>query len=509
MTAYLHAQPVYIAVDSLQLTEFSSQGSNSVSLLSNQDSVGRRVVFWIHGLAGDLESWQRVQLVTENQSNGLIPGYPVRDVIGHTVDYSHWEETNPILEVGALLNTDMEIWRVSRPITDTLPVQSNFAIAHSQGGIVARCVRYQNVYDSILYPTQFSHIATFGTPHKGAYIINTTAKNQAMVIPWLLEGCRALAPTLINTFIGTAWYSDLIPASAIGSIARGSCGALNKTVLPLFVNSIRKPIAEDYAAGASKLEDTLQPFTLGDTLRTKGVNFYGVEQEPVLWRVLNSMTYVEDTTLGLPIILNNPFGLNDDQRMPDFINAKINDYKAKQAQQKSKALEAAKLVNFSVLLFPISVGVPLGMRRNHLQKALQYQNAWQWLSHANLNWKRYIGARTSTLVNNGYFCECITWGQSGQSYSFTVVQNPSDCYSSATSSYCQVFERKIQLIQEVENDGVVTVESQKGMPGVPSWRKAKMRNTNHMQERNCYETRDRLNELFDGQYGDEFKLDKK
>ena len=59
------------------------------------------------------------------------------------------------------------------------------------------------------------------------------------------------------------------------------------------------------------------------------------------------------------------------------------------------------------------------------------------------------------------------------------------------------------------SDGVVPVESQTGMPGVDARRHIRMDNTNHMQERNSLATRDRLRELFDGLYGDEFKLDRK
>ena len=61
------------------------------------------------------------------------------------------------------------------------------------------------------------------------------------------------------------------------------------------------------------------------------------------------------------------------------------------------------------------------------------------------------------------------------------------------------------LIDE-ENDGVVTVSSQTAYPNSI---KVKMVETNHMQQRNSIETRNKLNELFEGRHGSEFKLDKK
>ena len=506
----LKGQVVYISTDSLQVEGHNPDlGGNPINSVSG-DSVGPRVVFWIHGIAGDLNSWQRVQLVTQNQANKIIPGYPVRNVIGYTADYSQWEDNNPIFDVAALLNEEMEIWRLSRPRTDTLDVRSNFAIAHSQGGIVARSVRYQNYHDSVAYPTQFSHIATFGTPHKGAYIINTTSDTGA-VIPWIQDGCNAILPSIINTFIGTDWYNSLVPSRAIGTISKNACSALDKTVIPIFVNSIRKTPGLDYALGSTKLEDTLKPFTLQDTQRTKGVNFYGVEEEPVFWRVLNTMTYTEDTALGAPIIRDNPFGLNDDQRLPNFINGKINDYRNKEVFHSAEARRYRQLSVLSLWPFAnvwLSAGLAY-LGSNNEQKAVQYYNAHQWLSHANMNWKRFIGARSDTTFIDGYYCECMGWGPNGLDYSFSIVQNPNDCQQNGSNTNCLVNPRIRHQILEKPSDGVVPVESQTGMPGVKSDLKIRMDNTNHMQERNSLATRDRLRELFDGLYGDEFKLDRK
>jgi len=57
----------------------------------------------------------------------------------------------------------------------------------------------------------------------------------------------------------------------------------------------------------------------------------------------------------------------------------------------------------------------------------------------------------------------------------------------------------------LRSNGVVPVSSQTGYPGALI--APKMVDCNHMQERNHAETKDRLNELFNGMYGEEFKLD--
>ncbi|MCR9152766.1 MAG: hypothetical protein NXI09_01540 [Bacteroidetes bacterium] len=506
-SAFINAQVVYVSTDSLRVAGSNPDLAGGLPVSVPSDSVGTRLVFWIHGIAGNLNSWGRVQFVTQDQSNRNIPGYPERNVIGYNADYSSYEDVNPIFDVAGRLNEDMEIWRVALPRTDTLPVSSNFAVVHSQGGIVARAIRWKNNDDPFLYPTQFSHIASFGSPHTGAFIINSSSDTGAM-LPWLNEGCTVLSSAEIKTFVNTKWYGSFIPTSVVSSLSLAACDGLSKTVIPLIVSSIRKTSSLDYAQGAPKLLDTLAPFALQDTLNTKAVNFYGVEEEPVFWRVVNTMTFTEDSNLGAPIIRNNPFGLNNDQELPDLVNNKIYDYQGKERQNAMLA-RVSKPRYPGIYPFGLFNIIQSLLSSEYTKTAKIYREAYRWLGHANMNWKRFIGARRDTAWIDGYYCHCATFTPNGLQIHDTVVQNPSDCGLLYPGANCQVGPRLRHQIIEEPNDGVVPVSSQTGMPGARVSELMIMENTNHMQERNSEQTKEKLNSLFDGAHGKEFQLDKK
>lgn len=505
---FINAQVVYIATDSMRLASENPDVVSNHTYTGMSDSLDPKVVFWIHGIAGNFNSWGRVQLVTQDQTSTQVAGYPVRKVYGKTVVYTAYEKNDPLPDAAGRINQDMEFWRINNPRTDTLAVKHNFAIAHSQGGIVARAIRFKNHKDSVLYPEQFRHIATFGSPHKGAPIINSTS-DTGLVMPWLMDGCTALGAAEINNFLdGSMWWRSAISASNVGSIARSACNAFQKTALPYLVNSIRKPIGVDYAQGAAFLNDSLAPFTLQDTINTKGVNFYGVEEEPVLWRVLHTMTYTTDSVnLGTPILRTNPFGFNDDGGFPQKINEKYNDYLTKESDYASQARSLRHNAFISFWSFTNTIAFSYLANQSE-QKAIQYRNAYQWLGHSNMNWKRFIGARHDTSWIDGYHCQCAQMTVNGLMILDTIVASPGDCNPNGYSN-CYISPRMRHQIIEEESDGVVPVSSQTGMPGVPEWHKVRMENTNHMQERNCFETMNKLNSLFNGEYGKYFQLDEK
>lgn len=505
---FINAQVVYIATDSLRPAGENPDTIFNPSFASSNDSLDPKVVFWIHGLAGNFNSWGRVQFVTQDQSTSPVPGYPSRKVYGKTVVYTDYEKNDPLPDAAGRINEDMEFWRINKPRTDTLPVEHNFAIAHSQGGIVARAIRFKNHQDSVLYPEQFRHIATFGSPHKGAPIINSTS-DTGLVIPWIMDGCEALGAAEINSFLeGSPWMRAAISASNVGWISQATCSAFQKTAFPFLVNAIRKPIGIDYAQGAAFLNDSLAPFTLQDTIHSKAVNFYGVEKEPVLWRVIHTMTHTTDSiNLGVPILRNNPFGLNGDQGLPRMVNYKFHDYIGKEAYHASQGRRYRRYAVFTLWNLFASITFSYKAYQNELI-ALQYRNAYQWLGHSNLSWKRFIGARRDTSWLDGYYCQCAETSANGLVMVYSIVPNPNDCNPDGSLN-CNVLPRIRHQVIEEENDGVVPVSSQTGMPGVPFDPRTRMENTNHMQERNCEQTKLRLNELFDGLYGNEFRLKEK
>jgi hypothetical protein len=89
-----------------------------------------------------------------------------------------------------------------------------------------------------------------------------------------------------------------------------------------------------------------------------------------------------------------------------------------------------------------------------------------------------------------------------------MVSNPSQCIdANGNSNKCYTIPSFVQYIIEKENDGVVTAASQTAYPGAKKI--IRMDDTNHMQERNCEETKRVLKKLFDGDYNDQFLLNEK
>lgn len=470
-------------------------GSNS-----SADS-GLKLSFWIHGLAGDIQSWERVASVTEVQSLNSIPGYPERNTLSFVLDYSDLEAANNLDAIAA----NMALWMENEiGDLDSLDERKNIAVAHSQGGLVGRAIRFMTETDS-RYNESYGALATFGSPHQGAKIVNSTESN-GEAQRWIAQGCHTLADSEIQTFVDTEWALDaLLFPSKISSFTSKACDGLGNTVIPTMLYSVRKPTAQDYAIGAKPLAK-LDSFARIDSMPV--VTFYGVEKDPLIWRVAQSLTVTTDTVPSGNILYANPFGLNNDGAMAAFVSNKIASYEAHKIKQEARARKYRILSQvpifhgyYKALFFHIAARADL--------KAIKYGSAKKWLENANPTWKRLIGVRKDSIYTSGYICECyLGYGQ----MHLSMVNDPLDCppssLQSGNSHNCIITPIVSHITIDEQSDGVVPVSSQIGYPG-RRYRAVRMDNTNHMQQRNSTETRDRLNELFNGNYGDEFKLDKK
>ncbi|NVK28908.1 MAG: hypothetical protein HWE14_12725 [Flavobacteriia bacterium] len=461
--------------------ELSSGGpSGPLYAPSNWTMPQTKLVYWIHGLAGNAQSWNRVQTSTEDQTGNPINGYPERKTEGLSVDYSGYENLRIFALAGFVNNNLIETWRVAVPRRDTLPVHRNFVIAHSQGGIVARAMRYQNKNNHGLYPTQFGAAVTFNSPHGGAKIINATHPTNGDVQKWINRGCDAFLAAEVQQLVESKWWVDfLITPGVVQNFSSKVCDGLDGLVMPMLIDAIRKPVAADYAVGAPNLK-ILKQAAAQDNMRMVAIG--GVEEEPVLWRVMHSMTYTKDTSLSGQILFNDPFGLDSDDELPQTITNLISLYRSKERFWNSRTKGGYQLIYW-----------------NAKHKETIYREARQWLEGSNIWWKRFIGARTDSAYLDGYWCICL---DSPQPF---LVSNLNDCRGSSILP-CNAIPNYQWHHTEVPNDGVVTLSSQQAYPGAT---KILLDKVNHMQARNSRETMRTLNDLFDGKEGHEFKLQRK
>ncbi|NVK05664.1 MAG: alpha/beta hydrolase [Flavobacteriia bacterium] len=470
-----------LTTDSIHREEFDP-GQGTISPLTNAPDNTPKVVYWIHGLSGNSQSWSRVQEVTDGDDT--VPGYPIRRSFGYVVDYSGQE--NRVMDgLAGWVHGEVENWRSVPARTDTLNRHTDIIVAHSQGGIVARTMRKRHLQDSARFPLPIKHIATFGTPHGGAMIINSTRPSNGEAQKWINVGCNRLSAAEIQTFVGSVWWLDqIVSPGTVQRFASVTCNGLNKTVLPIIVDSFRKPSAADFAVGANHLNN-LRNVANRDSIAV--VAFYGIEEEPVLWRNMGSLTFTKDTSLSGSILTTNPFGLNDDDQLPDFINGKIQDYRVKQYRT-----------------------------RDYQQRKI-YKGAESWLETANLSWKRLIGARFDSIYQDGYLCVC---GLNGMPFK---VSSRADCYATCPppppsgtgrfstfedllNYYIGITPNIVHHVTEIPNDGLVTGPTQVDYPG--SFH-VKMEGANHAQMRNMPQTRDGLKKLFNGDYGRGFTIPKR
>lgn len=466
--------------DSIGLGAYSGGPSGPLHAPSSNTTTNTKLIYWIHGLAGNAQSWNRVQTSTEDQTGNPVNGYPTRKTEGLCVDYSGHENLR-IFALGGYVNNNLiETWRVAVPRRDTLPVHSNFVIAHSQGGIVARAMRYQNLYNHGLYPVQFGALASFNSPHGGAEIIVQTHPSSGEVQKWINRGCEAFTAAEVQQLVESKWWVDfLISPGVIRNFSSKVCDGLDGLILPILVDAIRKPVATDYAVGAPNLEILNQAAVI-DTI--KKVAIAGIEEDPVLWRMLHSMTFTKDTSLSGHILFNDPFGLDNDDELPRTITNLVSLYRFKERFWNTR-----------------SKGIYRYIYWNAREKETIYREARQWLEGSNIWWKRFIGAREDSAYVDGYWCICL---DSPQPFHVNTIN---DCRGNSILP-CNAIPNYKWHTTEVPSDGVVTLSSQHDYPGAT---RLTMQNTNHMQARNSKETMRILNNLFDGKHGHKFKLKRK
>lgn len=449
-----------------------------------------KMTIWIHGLAGGISSWNHVKAVTEQQAAGqLIPGYPPRQTDGINLDYSSYE-SGTLMAAADAMNDDIGIWEQSKDY-DTLNIARKLAIAHSQGGHLARWMRYLNYTSPQQNPARFGALITIGTPHDGAALINNSSPSSDKVQSWLTDGCQSLfAVRFDQSLQQLPWYINWVvdEPSLANEMSNYLCMAFNNTVLPLAISRIRKPIAASYAVGSPILASS-NTFSSSDTLSTLIV--YGVEQEPVLWRTMHSMTgALKNNTMSGSTLFDNPFGLNSDVQLANDMMNQSSFYITTAALY--SAISSHWLT--SSLLW---LGNGLQQTRDREQ---EYRDAARWIRNANVNWKRLIGARYDSVYVGEYICECL-----GQF--IDTVASPTLCNQYLPNCPGMDVLQVLDLTTiDLPNDGVVPAFSQKAYPGNIIGQPIRMENTNHMQMRNSNETKRVLNDIFDGVHSYEFKL---
>lgn len=466
----------------------------------------KRIIYWVHGLSGSELSWKPVGPSTENQTSGNITGYPARKIKSRFPEYSEQDMNSGINDLQSAMEVDNNSY--SNSYSDK---EDNFIIAHSQGGLVSRGVDRGEDLDPI-WQREFGGLVTFGSAHQGAMILNNGLPEYVgniyyggnnMISEISTEACVNLSKgpirealnfqsPLLNKLI--TWFN--IDDSIVDLAATG-CEFFGGKILPFALSDFTPPITKEYMVGAPYV-DTINNFTNGKPK----LAFYGVEQEPVFWRTMNTLSVGAS---NYPV-----FGADDDSTALDYKQLRA-DYYNKYMAYKNQAdgfkvfADACDNWFFRIANPTFCAFMPdVWQNSNDMKNA--YKEGLDWIDEANEKWKAIIGARYTTSWTTNEICKCKDQCNGGATVTYYTT-NTVECMEQELEDPCMMSCHSLTqyhtLTQEKESDGVILVESASNLPGAFTFGddRLELKKTNHFQLRNSSQTKEKLYKLFKGDYG--------
>lgn len=526
-------------------------------------------IFWIHGLNGSTESL-RVPAQATQFGTTDFPARKATSWRGPTSSSSNaiqfYSEDGGITPaVGDMENN----------ATVLVPASSrtnrDFIIAHSQGGIVGRewlrkMDQAPNMYQN------FAHgLVTIGTPHGGAQVLNQTRPELENKIPsFMEEACKALGKKAVVPLANSNFATQLLISNdMVTKLVNKSCGVIANSIIPLALDNYFKRTTRDFYVGSPFLEgsNNAGAHTQGlneYTLNVPVVQFYGEEEQPILWKFLSSTM-----SIGHDILNNKQmeFGYDQDDQMEKKVNDMIDEYYAKFVYESHQEnhfhnLEIAyysaaaihclgaffmPLTTAGVVTVDIYNAVKASAAKNAaIENKHAYDGAKVWLSNANDYYLTdLIGARVTQVAINCRIIEDLECRDAvknpigsgvpavkikvDRNYNTTAACKPQPI-SIAYSNYhfkgfdntewhgpCTGTQTIISTWKNTyyykPNDGVVLMESaSKDISvntnnGENTHAFFKLENTNHDQMKNCVKTKKGLLKLYNGELGGFFKIE--
>jgi pimeloyl-ACP methyl ester carboxylesterase len=480
--------------ETIEVKERRETAQQRVNLVNDNTSqptfIGDRVIFFTHGLGGSTTSWVKAGNWTQvnYKAISLRPTYSEYSLPDAGIDLH-----NLMVSMGDPHNT-------ANNISDP---NDNYVIAHSQGGLVARSTDKYYYDQNVPYiERRFGGLVTFGTPHNGAMIINNEQDIQAFAGESLAKLSEGPA---LELFEGN-WFLDMlvpyvIPVSDIENAISALSSFVGDKVLPFALEDFLAPITSDYRVGAPEL-NSLNSYN--STIPK--VTFFGVENDPVVWRTLFSL---QDDINAYSV-----FGAaNDDELVEKAITNQIS-YQSKYELYNDLFIELSNndCAYWEWLISPVSFAI-CAILENDEQDALAlrdaYYDGWQWWLDADDEYKALIGALTTTTEGQ-WWCFCENLNAVPPEITSYPIDNPDDCGGREgdrpPGELCWTEYQTSTTVTEEESDGVVVASSAIGnLDNVTGFKM--MPGSNHQQMRNDVNTNICLEELYGGVHGAYFKID--
>ncbi len=476
-------------------------------------------VMFLHGLAGSKASWHKPWQYTLN------------NYWGSSFNLEYTKSENSFDEAALATSADIQKYLIPLKLNEPNRCSNeDYIITHSQGGIVARHLDchwrmseldpfYYNTIGKSFFRRGFNGIVTFATPNDGAHIGLTMDQHkniiQSVISTVVLNDIEELSYDFIETF-------KLFPKlqNSIISMKSNLDTFIKNQMSPLILSELHPQTLTEMLPN-SPLINTLKNYNS----RVHRVAFYGIEEAPEIWRVLDMVLNEEpseadlwmaneDETLmkNMEIIrANHEAEIKEQERLK-----KINLSKMRSNNIKTY-VSAALLVTPAVMVFNLRAKNFKAKAKTNEKIIKNRSVSVDFLNNANTQWRYLIGSyhvdsfdfkvikEYQLTIGNVVYMKTQDSALALEYYQI-FMQEPEYNYKTVlTVTFIPSRERSF-----FPSDGVVLAKSQVAFPGVKESDTDIMRKNNHFQVRNSSETKRVLENLFEGrEYDDFFKLNKK
>jgi len=513
----------------------------------------KRLVYFIHGLNGDNESWITAASVVDEPVEVGNLQYPGYQLISFTPNYKHGQ-SSLINSRGALETELIGFNPINLPANYDL--NRGIAIAHSQGGIVGRALdkrwSHKNSSGNFTHGDNrvFGGLVTLATPNQGAQILNNKNLIHGLVYDLadeLSEGPYRelrnsdsyfveLMASLVNLpeirdsivrFIGNQFGSFLIAENMPGITKEYTVPDNSEEGLTSEIPKLNAYIPAFYDEQEDKEVQTrlVAFYAVGDLIKTYHdiplKEIVGWEDGPYISMPIWETKIIEEIIVPISwgtihfqlkdYSPNNypPFQADNE----DYLTA----YRAHQTKHfyDSKVMESEqKRIELRIKqqnLFGGKLNPKYYDYRYRIQKAQKRRDAWKRgsvkLSKFDELYRIVIGARyheTETITTSELVCECTNG-------LMTIERSMAHCdtghglpFPEGIDWDCELVVKQttkhISVWRNKESDGVVLVESQRDIPQ-NTWEPQRLDNVTHMQVRNSQRTAEMLRTVFSGGVG--------
>lgn len=429
-------------------------------------TVPKRNIVFMHGLAGDHDSWSKVASVHNFNFNQYIPNWENRQMDARTISYNQSNISSSALDAASLIRSNMTSMRGSSTVPS---INQDIVIAHSLGGLVMR--ESDKRFDFGLEPgiKPYGGIITFGTPHSGAQA--ATSLFNGSLDNFLNNNCTPLLQGPLSELTNISFPSAVL--SSLANVLHTGPGLADNICDKFLITSVFKKLSDipNLALDARIATVAANPPYTSPSVRKIAV--FGVEQEPVLWRFLHSAK-VKNSSFPF-------FGADDDTRLISDVQAFISLINTR--------------INTLWLEIPFN---PVG--------AFNKRDAWittrTVVENLNTNYKSLITNTSSTFAFTAQCkVESIEYGNITRTrHEYSATPEGCDQYSFVQGCCFEDLSQPVFNINTVTeaSDGFIPVSSQIAFPGATT---LQMPNSNHEQMKNDSNTKIVLRQIYQGLSG--------